>query len=126
MTDYQLEAHIDHFKLLIHEAEKTLEYRRIALGAGEIEKAERGSRKLRGLKLNTPQGVVKISGTQLKSAANPTAKTSVADILAKFKAAGITPEKIKAVIEARKAKEMQNAPRISANPGGTEDGKGKG
>jgi hypothetical protein len=54
MSAYELEAHIDYYKDLVRQAEKSLDFRRVVLGASQIELAQRKDgerRRLRGIKV---------------------------------------------------------------------------
>jgi hypothetical protein len=54
MSSYELEAHIDYYKDLVRQAEKSLDFRRVVLGASQIELAQRKDgerRRLRGIKV---------------------------------------------------------------------------
>ena len=72
MSDYELDAHVGHYKDLIHQAEISLDFRRVVLGAGQLEQAQRGDAKrraLRGIKMPTQTKAAKaVAGGTPKSA----------------------------------------------------------
>jgi len=58
MSISELESHISHYKGLIKQAETSLDFRRVSLGMGQVELAQRQDqqrRKLRGVKISLPK-----------------------------------------------------------------------
>lgn len=97
MNEQQLAVHIDYHKTLVHEAEKVLEYRRIALSSAELELEERkaqNKRKRRALERVFNIGTANRSNVE---------KTQADAIFKALKNMGVTKEKFEAILAARKA-----------------------
>ena len=74
MSISELEAHISHYKGLIKQAETSLDFRRVSLGMGQVELAQRQDqqrRRLRGVKIALPGA---------KSPSKPKAKAPAANL----------------------------------------------
>lgn len=83
MSSYELEAHVAYYKDLIRQAELALDFRRIALGAGQLELAQRKDaerRRLRGLKTPIPKG----SNLEAMKKAKPSKPTDPVETLAQM------------------------------------------
>lgn len=67
MSDYELEAHIHHYKELIKQAERSLDFRRVVLGTGQLESSQRDDAKrraLRGIKMPKAATAATAAGTK--------------------------------------------------------------
>ncbi len=83
MTDYELGAHIGYYKDLVKQAELALDFRRVVLGAGRLEQAQRNDAKrraIRGVKLPKTTLAAK-QGSASAAGARPKAGANVAQML---------------------------------------------
>jgi len=78
MSDDELEAYIQRYKDLIIQAEKALDFRRVVLGASQLEQGQRTDAKRRKLRADKTKYQIKTVTVDPKSGQKKTATTSVA------------------------------------------------
>lgn len=84
MSDHELEAYIKQYQDLIHQAEKALDFRRVVLGAAQIEGAQRADAKRRALradKTKYPVRTVTINKATGKPKAAPASMLKLMELL---------------------------------------------
>lgn len=96
MTDFQLESHIQYYQDLVHQAERSLDIRRVILGAAQIESSQRKDAQRRhlraaGIKIKSPSGATVQGGAK---AAKPKVDTTAGI----GQALGLSPDALAAVL----------------------------
>lgn len=84
MSMYELEAHIDHYRELVKQAEKALDFRRVVLGATQLELAQRQDgerRRLRANKTKHPIRTVSLNKATGKQTTKSASLTQMLEML---------------------------------------------
>lgn len=102
MTDVEISGFITMYKVLLHDAERVVDYRRITLASAEHEKYERQVGSLRMVGGTYRFGTTDApAGVRTKVARTPKANTvdaKAAQVLKSLKALGLTPEMLTALL----------------------------
>lgn len=116
MTDETLRAHIRMWQEKVKEAERVLDYRRIALGACQLELEEKEAiarRKLKGVRVTTSGQRIAVSASGASGSQDPKAKA----LAQAMKVMGIT-DPAKATEFLKKLAEFAKAQTAAAKPNG--------
>lgn len=105
MSDSELEAHIQYYQELVRQAEKSLDFRRVVLGASQIESAQRKDAQLRHLRASGYKPPKRITSTDGKITIKAGSGNKVDPAKSLAGALGVSGDALAAILAVLTAKE---------------------